>query len=149
MRTPPLVGEDSLHAVSALAADDIWAVGRVGSSTLTEHWDGSAWSVVASPDPLATSSGTNFLTGVAAVSPTEVWAVGGARDFTAGGLVRTATLRYDGTGWRVVHSPNAGSGDNTLLGVASPGPGHLLAVGSYRPTISAYDRTLVLTADRS
>ena len=41
--------------------------------TLTEHWNGTAWSVVASPN-LGTSD--NVLYGVAAVAANDVWAVG-------------------------------------------------------------------------
>ncbi|MEP6662866.1 MAG: immunoglobulin domain-containing protein, partial [Verrucomicrobiota bacterium] len=43
-------GTNYLYAVSAVSANDIWAVGATGSgaesTTLTEHWNGSAWSVV-------------------------------------------------------------------------------------------------------
>lgn len=30
-------------AVLAISADDVWAVGRLGTETLIEHWDGSSW----------------------------------------------------------------------------------------------------------
>ncbi len=41
-----------LHAVSAVDANDIWAVGSKGASaTLVEHWDGLNWRIVGSPDP--------------------------------------------------------------------------------------------------
>src|SRR5439155_27132012 len=45
-----------LNAVAARATDDVWAVGYGGgggftvSETLVEHWDGSAWSIVPSPN---------------------------------------------------------------------------------------------------
>ena len=56
-KTPNQGGEGSLlRAVTALSATDIWAVGQVQQlngtiSTLTEHFNGSTWSVVASPNP--------------------------------------------------------------------------------------------------
>src|SRR4030095_1568022 len=68
---------NELHGVSALAENDVWAVGvsynteRTLGSTLIEHWNGSRWSVVASPNP---SSSVNKLNAVAAVSPNDVWA---------------------------------------------------------------------------
>lgn len=84
---------NSLNGVAAVAGDDIWAVGtssrdsytadgdvHTSTVTLTEHWDGSAWSIVASPNPgtannyYATTD--NQLNGVAAVSTSDVWAVG-------------------------------------------------------------------------
>src|SRR6266568_3006622 len=47
-----------LTSVSAVAADDVWAVGRDGNhdggpldQTLIEHWDGARWKIVPSPDP--------------------------------------------------------------------------------------------------
>jgi hypothetical protein len=68
-----------LYGVSAASATDAWAVGRYipGSaspfSNLTEHWNGSKWSKVASPSPGATS---NALFGVSTLTPTDAWAVG-------------------------------------------------------------------------
>ena len=43
--------DNELRAVSAISSTDIWAVGYAGNAqegyqTLTEHWDGSAWSIV-------------------------------------------------------------------------------------------------------
>jgi hypothetical protein len=55
--------------VSALATDDVWAVGDYdhGDSsfahfTLIERWNGSSWSQVPSPNP-GGSSHNNFLRG--------------------------------------------------------------------------------------
>ncbi len=66
-----------LHSVSAVSANDVWAVGyqtKVSDDhTLIEHWDGSAWSVVSSPD---VGKDDNRLYGVAALSATDVWSVG-------------------------------------------------------------------------
>ena len=45
---------DSLSAVAAVSADDVWAVGErtlrgtIGG-TLVEHWDGTSWNVVKTP----------------------------------------------------------------------------------------------------
>ena len=70
---------NELHSVSALSENDVWAVGvsynteLTLGSTLIEHWNGSRWSVVPSPNP---SSSVNKLNAVAAVSPNDVWASG-------------------------------------------------------------------------
>src|SRR6266550_9428652 len=67
---------NELHSVSALAENDVWAVGvsynteRTSGSTLIEHWNGSRWSVVPRQNP---SSSVNTLNAVAAVSSTDVW----------------------------------------------------------------------------
>jgi hypothetical protein len=145
---PFLIGEDSFSGVSAGSSSDVWAVGHVGSTTLTEHWNGSAWSVVPSPNPVPTTNGNNFLTAVVEVSPTDVWAVGGTLNFTLGSLRQNVTMRFDGSSWTVVPSPDRGTGDNTLNGVASPAQGSLIAVGSFRPTLIAHDRTLIMTTDQ-
>ncbi len=65
-----------LNGVAALAADDVWAVGRTPGSpdtTLALHWGGSSWS----PSPTPNGSGASNLAGVAASAPLDLWAVGG------------------------------------------------------------------------
>src|SRR5215469_9623700 len=54
----PHVGKNGsiLRGVAALSAQDVWAVGERDTrdafpKELIEHWDGAAWSVVASPSP--------------------------------------------------------------------------------------------------
>src|SRR5439155_2541866 len=70
---------NGLKAVAVVSANDVWAVGDYFTAdyettkTLVEHWDGTAWSIVSSPSPSAT---TSTLNGVAAVSANDVWAVG-------------------------------------------------------------------------
>lgn len=73
-----------LEGITALSANDIWAVGssllewppqrpnNPGVHTLIEHWDGHQWRVVLSPD----GGGFNNLSAVAADSADDVWAVG-------------------------------------------------------------------------
>ena len=68
-----------LYGVSADSATDAWAVGyyfdaSIGYATLIEHWDGSSWTVVDSPNPPGSSN--NYLYGVSAVSPTTATATG-------------------------------------------------------------------------
>jgi len=72
--------QNTLYAVTAASPSDVWAVGtrqdRSGpipiNRTLTEHWNGSAWSVVASPN---VGGNDNLLNGVGATSG-DVWTVG-------------------------------------------------------------------------
>src|SRR6266568_5558427 len=76
----PGVAGNVLPAVASVSANDVWAVGEATDATgrqltLTEQWNGTAWSVVASPN---VGSGFNVLLAVAAVSTTDVWAVGRA-----------------------------------------------------------------------
>ncbi len=76
-----------LNGIAAVSATDVWAVGRYGDSngdehTLIEHWNGSSWSAIPSPNPGGQSQG---LSSVAAVSASDVWAVGSEYDPTGGG----------------------------------------------------------------
>jgi hypothetical protein len=71
----------ALESVSGVGPNDVWAVGvsyddiRVVYRTLTEHWDGTAWRVVPSPNP---SSEYDFLQAVASVAGGSVWTAGAA-----------------------------------------------------------------------
>src|SRR5438094_8591444 len=98
---------NELHSVSALAENDVWAVGvsyntecTLGS-TLIEHWNGSRWSVVPSPNP---SASVNKINAIAAVSASDVLAVGTAPTSTDTALI----LDLNGTGWSVVLNPTNG-----------------------------------------
>jgi hypothetical protein len=72
---------NELLGVAAVSANNIWAVGEFldpnlnNYQTLTEHWDGTSWSVIPSPNA---TTGHNYLTGVTALSTGDVVAVGGA-----------------------------------------------------------------------
>jgi hypothetical protein len=92
-----------------LSACDAWAVGSDASGgvrqTLTEHWDGSAWSVVSSPDP---GSPDNSLSSVRAVSARDIWAVGYYTTSSGAGS-NTLILHGDGRHWTQVPSPSPGT----------------------------------------
>jgi hypothetical protein len=125
----------NLLAVSTDAASDAWTVGVVFNpsnstyQTVSEHWDGTAWSVVGTPNPLTNS----WLTGVAALSPTNAWAVGFA---SSGGWVTNRTLiaHWNGTSWSTVPSPNPSSfSENDLWATWAASPSDVWAVGDYLP----------------
>jgi hypothetical protein len=102
---PAGAGTSTLNAVSAVSANDVWAVGTDFSTagpqlTLIEHWDGSTWSVVPSPN---LGSDINQLNGIAAISADDVWAVGNT---LVGGVIETQIEHWNGSTWSVVPSPN-------------------------------------------
>ena len=119
---------NELHGVSAAAENDVWAVGsstdteRLNPVTLVEHWNGTQWSVVPSPNP---SSTQNALNAVAAVSATDVWAVGFAS--TGSGLILIE--HWDGTAWSVVPNPPNSSGISDLTALAVVSANDIWAVG--------------------
>jgi hypothetical protein len=106
---------DMLFGASALSPSDVWVVGdQEGRNhtfeTLAEHWDGSSWTVVPTPDPGSTG---NHLYAVDAVSPDNVWAAGMqlSGDSPDQGLVE----HWDGKHWSVVPLPAPASADLVML----------------------------------
>jgi phosphatidylserine/phosphatidylglycerophosphate/cardiolipin synthase-like enzyme len=112
-----------LYGVASPASNDMWAVGKYYTSpgqyrTLVEHWDGSGWTVVASPN---VGSEPNSLKAVAAVSTNNVWAVG------AYGVTDHILLQHwDGTSWSIVNTP---VNEGALNGVAAVSANDVWAVG--------------------
>src|SRR5207237_796431 len=105
----------ALNAVAGRSANDLWAVGR-SEQTLVEHWDGTLWSVIPSPN---VSTGGDILYDVSALTVNDAWAVGAWRQPGPGGIRQTLTEHWDGTQWTVVSSPNIPSSSNILAGVTA------------------------------
>ena len=124
---------NSLNRVVATSSTNAWAVGSffdgTAGQTLIEHWNGTSWSRVASPNPGGPSH-DNGLAGVSAISSTDAWAVGSFFDGTAG---QTLIEHWDGTSWSRVASPNPGgsSHSNALVGVAATSTTNAWAVGNF------------------
>lgn len=110
----------SMRAVRALASNDVWAV---GDGSLVEHWNGTQWSVI--PDQ---AQGGGNLRGLAVLSDTNIWAVGTGSSSSAvnGG---TFIEHYDGTSWSATTSPSPGTWFNTLTGIAAVSSTNIWAVG--------------------
>lgn len=101
-----------VEAASADSATDIWAVTQFGGTIL--HWNGTAWSVARQ------LPGSGQLTGVTALSPTNVWVFGGG-GFT-GGL---GTWHFNGTSWTQQTGNAVGLEEASALS-----PSSIWAVGS-------------------
>jgi hypothetical protein len=121
-----------LYGVASAGSEDAWAVGHWDTSedpratTLIQRWDGSAWRIVPSPDP---EPNGNDLRGVAALSPTEAWAVGFSLDPSH--APKTLVERWDGTSWTVFPSPNQQDLSSLLAISATPNDTDLWAVGHW------------------
>ena len=121
--------------VAATSPSDAWAVGWYDNGTvdrtLIEHWNGTVWSSVPSPN-LGGASSDNRLNGVAAISPTNAWAVGSYTNPTTQRFYATAIAHWDGSVWTPVTHPNqAGTDDNELMAVAATSASNVWAVGQY------------------
>jgi len=123
------VQQNILQAVSMPAPGKAWAVGdfingKFQQQTLIEHFDGTVWSVVPSPSPGALQ---NILYGVAAITDTDVWAVGAFED--SNDLWHTLTEHWDGSTWSVVNAVDAGTHGNQFYAVKALASNSFYAVG--------------------
>ena len=112
-----------LQGVTAISSQDVWAVGQIcGAGTgksLTEHWDGTKWTTVVSPNP--PDSEDAILVSVAAVASNDVWAVGNYQVQNQY-LWETLVEHWDGSKWSILKTPNAPNSDKSFLnavGIAS------------------------------
>ena len=118
------------NSLSILSATDIWGVGNTFTKlgyprTLTEHWNGSVWSRVASPNVLKGMNGDE-LSSVAAVSPQDVWAVG----YSSAAYDQALVEHWNGTRWSIVAAPDPAP-EVRLLGVTAISATDIWAVGNY------------------
>jgi len=141
----PNVGEgtNKLNAVLALAPNDVWAVGfstpvalpeQAATLTLIEHFDGTSWTVVPSPNVGPNSANqSNRLLGLTATSANDIWAFGSYFPADGSGHQMTLLLHWDGISWTIAPSPSPAKGgfpcDLLWAGVA-PSPGNLWILGS-------------------
>jgi hypothetical protein len=121
---------NTLYEVTCASAAECWSVGysyvNPAVSTLIERWDGSAWTAVSSPN---TTGVRTFLQGVTCTATTDCWAVGWQSDANDGNR-RTVAVRWDGTAWNLVTTPNSStSRDGTLGDISCTSAAQCWAVG--------------------
>jgi hypothetical protein len=140
-RPAPSGGAQVLSSVTCITSTNCFAVGNahIGNNadtvnrdvTLVEHWNGTSWKIVPSPNPVRTGS---FLQGVACTASTSCFATGYYAQSDPDGRPRTLTLveRWNGTTWKIVPSPTpaADRRRNRLSAVACASSTNCLAVGS-------------------
>jgi hypothetical protein len=137
-----------LSGVACVSASDCWAVGEYliieggipTDKTLIQHWDGSSWSIVSSPN---VTSPVNFLYGVSCTSTSNCWAVG---YYNGASADQTLIEHWDGTSWAIVNSPNTlDTQYNYLNDVTCTSVFDCWAVGSYSGTFT--QQTLIARWD--
>jgi hypothetical protein len=128
-------GFSTMKSVAAISPNDVWAVGSYFSvspvnrlSTLAEHWNGTSWTQV--PTPNRGTTDDNELSGVVAVSPRRVVAVGDV--FFPRGTFPSRPIieRWNGTAWTMQAGATISS-DSILASIATSAPKVLIAVGSF------------------
>ena len=131
-----------LEGITAVSANDIWAVGIADTAegdelSLTEHWDGIQWSIVPSPNP--PNAQQAWLYGATAVASNNVWAVGHERYAE---LNNALIEHWNGTQWNIVPAPDLDHGFQQLNDIQAISADNIWAVGYYA-TSQAPSNTLV------
>ncbi len=128
----PGSGANVLTGVTAASSTDIWASGYYNNTggpnqllLLHSTNGGTTWTQYNFQSPPGDS---NILNSISAVSTSYIWAVG---YYQVGTVKNTLILRWNGSSWIVVPSPNAGSVENILYGVSSVNSSYAWAVGAY------------------
>lgn len=114
-----------LQGVYDLSPTNAWAVGlsepnnqgNSGLATLIEHWNGTDWSIVTSPNPVEPDESTGSLDQLMAVSgtgPDDIWAVGWDYD-ARNGYIRAIFVHWNGSEWSASRTP----GLTPSLGIAN------------------------------
>lgn len=140
----PVSLQGEFYGITAISSHDIWAVGSAfpsnGSTkqSLTEHWNGSKWSIVNSPSPFALY---NTLLSVTAIATNDVWAVGAGSSVSGGGT-QIIIEQWNGSQWNVVKSPNPSSSSDGLAGITIVPQTHTMwAVGTYSASTGDHSLT--------
>jgi hypothetical protein len=148
----PRLVDGQLNGVVALSPTNVWAVGYTfpagGATgpdhTLVEHFNGTSWTIVASPNPGNNSSNRFF--SVTAISANDIW-IGGATSSNKALNLTLAVQLANGSKFSVVNTPNP-TGNNfesdLLFGATSDSSGNVWFGGTFEGK-SSFD-SLVLHA---
>jgi hypothetical protein len=109
--------------------------------TLVENWDGTAWTIVASPNTSTTQD--NKLNDVSCISSSSCTAVG---TYFEAPNYKTLVENWDGTAWTIAASPNASNSWNMFHAVSCASSWACTAVGEYY-NAGGYIQTLIETRD--
>jgi hypothetical protein len=119
---------NQFYAVTAVSSKSVYATGNQSGSgfptqVLTEHWDGSKWSVLGTPRDTAATPVALGITG----TDTVLNVVGDAEN----SVTPYATVVAGGapSSLSILSTPNSGSGENDLFAAATAADGSTWAVG--------------------
>ena len=137
---------NDLTGVSCASSSSCEAVGYSGlgsaeDQTLVESWNGTAWTIVPSPN----SGPTSALSGVSCIAANSCVAVGhGSLSST---IAQTLVESWNGTAWSIVPSPDVGTNGNFLNAVSCVTATSCTAVGEYATSGGYPQLTLIESWD--
>ncbi len=102
----------NFRGVVAPGTDDVWAIGYsfavVGGAfefrTLAQHWDGSSWTTVPTPD-VETAPAKDLIFDADAAGPNNIWAAGTSATAPGNRTSKPLVLHWNGTRWSLVNLP--------------------------------------------
>jgi hypothetical protein len=130
-----IIRRAGVFSAAAIVAVAPFGIAPPGASASTC----AAWTGVQPPNP---DPSFNELNGVAVLSSCNAWAVGSYHAGMGTGGAQTLILHWNGAVWKQVASPNPGSAENILTGVAAISATNIWAVGFSWTT--GPERTLIL-----
>jgi hypothetical protein len=136
-------GGNNFYAVTAVSSTSVYATGQQSGSgfpsqVLTEHWNGSSWSVLSTPSNASASPLPLGITG----NDSLLSVVGD----TESGLAPYTTLVAAGAPNKlsISNTPSSGAGENDLFAAATAADGSTWAVGWFIDPSSGNHQTLAL-----
>ena len=107
------VAYPGINDLTAIAKDDVWAVGYYNSDNapLIEHWNGRKWTALPAND--TADNGGATLSGLAFAGPNDVWA-SGCNEY--GTDVNNFVNHWNGKNWSIV---NGDLGDGCIDGISA------------------------------
>lgn len=121
----------AIGAVAAHSSNDVWGTGGTYTNaslssfvTLAEHWNGTKWSVVKTPNA---NKNDNVFNAAVDLSSKDAWAIG---DYYTGSVFASLTEHWNGTKWTIVKSPNVKKMGVGLAGATAFSASDVWAVGS-------------------
>jgi hypothetical protein len=131
MHTPTPLGLMVAGITEIRPRDDVWAVGAgdgtgaVGEGSLAEHWDGSRWTIVSTPNLPGVPNG---LYNPVSFGPNDVWALLGTPD-------EHLAEHWNGKKWSIVQLPDS---NYTLSGLSGSASDDIWIVGDGPGTITEH-----------
>ncbi|HJP65730.1 MAG TPA: hypothetical protein VKA30_05435 [Actinomycetota bacterium] len=148
VRVPrPANRQSWFNGVLALSGTDVWAVGESTNPqadnqdqrTLIEHWNGTVWSIVPSPNPAVNGNSGDVLMGIDGNGPNDLWTVGWAFD-EPNQQIQMLLAHWNGSAWTAAPSPSPLGSAHFGTAVTTISPTDAWAVGndSLEENISAH-----------
>ena len=133
---PPGGKLTEMWSVAAISATDVWGVGAQYNRSFAEHWDGTAWTHVATP-PVDPDTEGDYLKSVNGASTDDVWAVG-YTELPCCTTFQPLIEHWDGRSWaKVAYELPYGNTQGNLFGVTVVSPTDAWATGLTQDPVSA------------